>query len=157
MLPFGLLSKLKERDAFSYITSLSQEVSQGLDYAQEARNADEQGWGDTLLFGWPQPWGFAIIRTISSRDGPSQPICEVISAVIEPKARNQLGEVMQLLQSYADEKRASQIDLSVNAIDSATLQEVIANGFRVSRVMIRMIYKGEFIRPAGIDMSRWAM
>lgn len=156
-LPFGLLSKLEEREAFSCITSLSQSVSQKLDYTKEAQNAKEYGWGDTLLFDWPQPWGFAIIRTIASRGESSQPICEVTSATLEPKARNRLGEVLQLLQSYAYEKKASQITLAVNAIDSEALQVVIANGFRVSRVMLRMIYGGEYTRPEGIDMSRWAM
>ncbi len=156
-LPFGLLSKLEEREAFSCITSLSQAVSQKLDYAMEARNANEYGWGDTLLFDWPQPWGFAIIRTIDSRGESSQPICEVISAALEPKARNRLGEVLQLLLSYAYEKKASQITLPVNAIDNEALQEVIANGFRVSRVMLRMIYRGGYTCPEGIDMSRWAM
>jgi ribosomal protein S18 acetylase RimI-like enzyme len=154
---FGLLSEVNGQEAFACITSLSHTGSKQVDYVVEAHNAEKYGWGDTLLFGWPQPYGFAVIRTISTLQGSSQPICGVICAVLEPKSRNRLSEVLELLQSYAYEKKASQITLPVNAIDSGALQEVIRSGFQVDRIRLRMIYQGEYLCPEGIEMSRWTM
>jgi ribosomal protein S18 acetylase RimI-like enzyme len=156
-LPFGLLSKLGEREANPWITSISRAVNPNLDYALEAHNAQEYGWGDTLLFGWPQPWGFSIVRTAATRGDEAPPVCEVSCTVLAPQARSRLAEVLPLLQNYAFEKQASQITLPVYAADSAALQAVVANGFRVNRVMLRMICRGEYPRLEGIDMSRWIM
>jgi ribosomal protein S18 acetylase RimI-like enzyme len=156
-LPFTLFDQVEEREGLSHITALSRAASRDLDYAMEARNAKDYGWGDTLLVGWPQPWAFAIVRTISSREGASYPIYEVASLVVEPGSRERLGEVLQLLQSYAQQKQASQISLPVNAIDSSALQEAMKNGFRVGRVLLRLVYQGECICPEGIVMSRWIM
>jgi len=154
---FSLLSEVNEQEAFACITSLSHTGNKRVDYAVEAQNAEKYGWGDTLLFGWPQPYGFAVIRTISTLQGSFQSICRVICAVLEPKSRYQLGEVLELLQNYAHEKKASQVTLAVNAINGEALQEVIRNGFRVDWIMLRMIYRGEYLCPEGIEMSRWAM
>jgi ribosomal protein S18 acetylase RimI-like enzyme len=154
---FNVLNEVNEQEAFSCITSLSKKANQYIDYVVEAQNAKLYGWGDTLLFGWPQPYGFAVVRTVSTRQGASQPICAVMCALLEPKKRNQLGKVLQLLISYAYEKKASQISLPVNAIDSEALQAVIKSGFRVGGIMLRFIYQGEYSRPKGIDLSRWAM
>ncbi|MBN1427511.1 MAG: GNAT family N-acetyltransferase [Anaerolineae bacterium] len=156
-LPFTLFDQVEEREGLSHITALSRAASRDLDYTMEARNAKDYGWGDTLLVGWPQPWAFAIIRTVSSREGASDPICEVTSLVVEPGSRERLGEVLQLLQPYAQQKQVGQITLPVNAIDSSALQEAMKNGFRVGRVLLRLVYQGECIRPEGIVMSRWIM
>jgi GNAT superfamily N-acetyltransferase len=154
---FSLFSKVNEQEATAFIASLSQSANQNVNYVVEAQNAKEYGWGDTLLFGWPQPYGFAIVRTIFILQGSSQSICGVICVVLEPKSRSQLGEVLQLLQSYAYENHASRITLPVNAIDSKVLREAIANGFQISEIMLRMVYQGKYMPPEGIDVSRWAM
>ena len=59
------LSLLPKEKALSAISTLSYIVWNGLDYSIEAKNADEYRWGETLLFGWPEPWGIAVIRTVS--------------------------------------------------------------------------------------------
>jgi len=154
---FSLFSEVNAQEATAYLTLLSKSANHQVDYAVEAKNAREYGWGDTLLFGWPRPYGFAIVRKISVLQGSLQPICGIICAVIKPESRSQLGEVLQLLQSYAYSNQSSQITIPVNAIDSEALREVISNGFQIGGIMLRMIYQGKYILPKGIDMSRWAM
>lgn len=153
----SLFSKVNEEKAITSVTSLSQAANHRVDYSVEAMNAKEYGWGDTLLFGWPQPYGFAIVRTSSILQGSSQSNCEIICAAIEPNSRNQLGEVLDSLQSFAYKNAANQITLPINAIDNKILQETITNGFQIKGIMLRMIYRGEQICPEGIDMARWAM
>jgi ribosomal protein S18 acetylase RimI-like enzyme len=154
-LPFHVLSQVEERDGLAHITALSQAVNPELDYAREAKNGQEYGWGDTLLIGWPQPWAFAILRTVVLRGEAAQAVCEVTCVVIEPGARQRLGEVLGLIENYAGQKQANQITLPVNSVDADALQVVLANGFRVGRVNLRMICQGEYPRRAGIDLSRW--
>jgi ribosomal protein S18 acetylase RimI-like enzyme len=156
-LPVSLLSELEEKDALQYVTALSLATSQGLDFAPEAHNVRRFGWGETPLFGWPQPWGFAIIRTEPMRLGEAQPVCQVVSLVIVPEERHRLGEVLQFIRHYAGEVNAGEVSLPANAIDPDALHMVLENGFRVSRVNLRMIYLKERDRPVGIDLSRWIM
>jgi GNAT superfamily N-acetyltransferase len=156
-LPFGLLSKLDEPQALANITTLSQSVNPQLDYRVEAQNARTYGWGDTLLFGWPAPWGFAIIRTSAIRGDDSPAVCEIVAAILAPQARNKLGEALEIIQMYAGEHTASQIGLPVNTLDSRALQTASAHGYRVGRVLLRLIYRGQLPRCEGIDLSRWAM
>jgi len=154
---YSSLRELNHQEAFSWITALSRTANNQLDLVAEAQNAANYGWGDTLMFGWPQPYGFAVIRTTSTLQGMAQPICGVICAVLEPGSRTRLSEVLGFLQNYAFEQKASLINLPLNAIDHGALQEVIKNGFQVCGVMLRMIYRGEYLCPAGIVLSRWVM
>ena len=156
-LPFDLLSNIDEAQALISITALSQAVNPQLDYRVEAQNAKTHGWGDTLLFGWPAPWGFAIIRTSAIRGDDSLAVCEIVAAVLAPQARNRLGEALESIQAYAYEQNASQIGLPINTLDSRALQTATLHGFRVGRVLLRLIYRGELPRTEGLDLSRWAM
>jgi ribosomal protein S18 acetylase RimI-like enzyme len=156
-LQFDLLSKLDEPQALASITALSQSINPQLDYRVEAQNAKTYGWGNTLLFGWPQPWGFAILRTSAIRGNDSPAVCEIVAAVFTPQARNKLGEALESIQAFACEHQAGQIGLPVNTLDSRALQIATAHGYRVGRVLLRLIYRGELPRSEGIDLSRWAM
>ena len=140
------------------LTQISQAAWPGLDYAPEAYNAKEYGWGETLLIGWPKTWAFAIVRTIPKRGGSNEPVAEVITLVIHPQARWRLAEALQAIESFAVSQNAQQIDLSVNAVDGQILQSVLDYGFRVNRVMLRMVYaETEYACPHGVDLSRWVM
>jgi ribosomal protein S18 acetylase RimI-like enzyme len=154
---FKLFSKVNEQTAAAFISSLSQSVNPMVDYVVEVKNAKEYSWGDTLLFGWPEPYGFSLVRSVSILQGSPQPICSIICLVLHPKARRHLVEVLKLLQSYAYKNQASQIILPVNAIDSEVLQVAVTNGFYINGLMLRMIYQGKYLSPKGIDMARWAM
>jgi ribosomal protein S18 acetylase RimI-like enzyme len=154
-LPFHVLSEVEEQAGLAQISALSQAVNPELDYAGEAKNGREHGWGETLLIGWPRPWAFAILRTVALRGEAAAPVCEVTSVVIEAGARKRLGKVLGLIENYAGQKQAKQITLPVNSVDADALQIALANGFRVGRVNLRMICQGEYPRRAGIDLSRW--
>ena len=156
-LPCAPLSQLNEGQALPLISSISQSARPELDCAREAHNAREFGWGETLLLGWPQPWGFAIIRTIAIRGTNPAPVCEVCALALQPAARGRLDEVLQLLRNYAFEKQVSQLVLPVNTVDSAALQVVISHGFRVDRAVLRFVYGGSYPPPAGLEFCRWAM
>lgn len=156
-LQVSLLSELDEKPALASVSALSQAARPGLDYALEARNAWTFGWGETLLFGWPQPWGFVILRTQPIRTGGDPVVCQVVSLAIVPEVRRRLGEVVQFLCGYAFDLEADQVELPVNTVDPQALHTILDGGFRVSRANLRMVYRAGYERPAGIDLSRWIM
>jgi len=156
-LPLDLLSNLNEAQALAQISALSQAVNPQLDYRVEAQNAKTYGWGDMLLFGWPAPWGFAIIRTSAIRGDDSPAVCEIVAAVLAPHARSRLGEALESIQTYAHEHKAGQIGLPLNTLDSRALQTATSHGYRVGRVLLRLIYRGQLPPSEGLDLSRWAM
>src|SRR5512145_1136932 len=66
---YTCLSDVDLSSALAEVAQVSGAVQPGLDYTAEVRNAHEYQWGETLLFGWPDTWGFAVIRTIARREG----------------------------------------------------------------------------------------
>jgi ribosomal protein S18 acetylase RimI-like enzyme len=156
-LQVSLLSELDEEPALASVSALSQAARPGLDYALEANNARTFGWGETLLFGWPQPWGFAILRTRPIRTGGDPVVCQVVSLAIVPEERRSLAEVLQFVCSYAFRSGAGQVELPANTVDPQALHTILDEGFRVGRANLRMVYRAGYERQAGIDLSRWIM
>jgi len=156
-LQVGLLSELDEKTALASVSALSQAARPGLDYASEAQNARTFGWGETLLFGWPEPWGFAILRTQPIRTGGAPVVCQTVSLVIVPEERRRLAEVLRFLCGYAFQLGAREIELPANTVDPQALHTILDEGFRVGRANLRMVYRAGYERPAGIDLSRWIM
>jgi GNAT superfamily N-acetyltransferase len=155
--PYMLLSQLPKAEAIPAVTRVSQAAWSGLDYAPEAKNADEYKWGETLLLGWPRPWGFAIVRTVPKLEGLLEPICDASALVAHPEMRHQFPQILQAVESFAHNRNVPQVSLPINALDWPVLQQALEYGFRVQHVMLRMFYKQNRVRPAGIDSSRWAM
>ena len=155
--PYMLLSQLHKEEALAAVTRVRQAAWSGLDYAPEAKNADEYKWGETLLFGWPQPWAFAILRTAPKLEGLLEPICDVSALVTHPLRRHQFPQILQAVESFALSWNVSQVSLPINAADWPVLQQALEYGFRVLHVMLRMFFKQKRLHPAGIDLSRWAM
>jgi ribosomal protein S18 acetylase RimI-like enzyme len=151
-------SELKESDALRAVTQVSEAVQSGLDYAPEAANANIYRWGETLFFGWPSTWAFAVIRTTPRRRSRIDKICEIDVLAIHPDYSVRFEQVLQSVDSFAIDQGASQMHLSINAVDGETLKRILDYGFRVDSVMVRMTL-GKQIRlpPEGIDLSRWAM
>jgi GNAT superfamily N-acetyltransferase len=154
---YTLLSQLPEAEALSAVTQISQAAWTGLDYAPEAENADEYKWGETLLCGWPQPWAIAIVRTAPRLEGMSGPLCDVSALVVHPEMRQQFPQILQAVETFAQRQNVPQVRLPINAMDWPVLQQALEYDFRVYHVMLRMIFKQNSVRPAGIDLSRWAM
>lgn len=151
-------SELKESDALRAVTQVSEAVQSGLDYAPEAANANIYRWGETLFFGWPSTWAFAVIRTTPRRRSRIDKICEIDVLAIHPDYSVRFEQVLQSVDSFATDQGASQMHLSINAVDGETLKRILDYGFRVDSVIVRMTL-GQQIRlpPEGIDLSRWAM
>lgn len=139
------------------VTDVSHAALPGLDLAVEARNAAEFGWGETLLFGWPDPWAAAVMRTAAKREGDTDVWASPQCVVVAPEARPRIGAVLQALETYAAERGATEITVPVNAADWTTLQTILAAGYKVTHVAMRMLIKGDYACPPGVEMSRWTM
>lgn len=157
-LTFTLLSKLEPEPAYAAVTHLSRAVLPGLDYRSEAANAQEHRWGETLFFGWPEPWACAIVRTVPRRAGKSvKPVAEVAALVVLPEARPRLAEVFEALEAFAWDRGLPQVFAPVHTSDWMALDTLRAGNFRLVYTSMRMVIKGSYSCPAGVDLSRWAM
>jgi hypothetical protein len=155
--PYTMASQLENEEALSAITQISQAACPGLDYAPEVSNAREYEWGETLLFGWPQPWAFTVVRTTPKREGAAEPVADVGALVIHPEAGRSLKEALQTVETFAHNQGLEQVNLAINAVDGGTLQQALGYGFRVHNVMLRMVFNGEFTHPVGKVLSKWLM
>ncbi len=156
-LPFILLSQLNIDTALKAVRRISQEVRTGLDYTSEARNAWDYQWGETLFFGWPQPWAFAIVRTNPIRENSDDNSMQIAVLAIQKDAQKQFSEVLRAIEGLASYKNYSQICLAVNGSDPNTLQQLVMSGFRVTNLLIRMTLDHPPEPSTGLDLSRWIM
>ncbi len=153
--PFALLSELGG-GALAAAGEVSDAALPGLDYAAEARNAREYAWGDTLLIGWPEPWAVAVVRTVAKREGPGGWPAEIAALAIHPRAQARAGEAVAAVEAFAAAQGLSQARVPVNAANWPALQALLACGFRVEQVALRLLLKGDYC-PRGAEFSRWAM
>jgi len=153
----ALLSALDSQQGLAAVTHISRAALPGLDYAVEAQNALDFGWGETLLVGWPAPWAAAIVRTQPKREGLAEAVADIAALAAVPGTRERIGEVLQAIQAFALERGLTQMALQANAADAEALQALLAQGFRIEQVRLRLFWKGDYPRPRGIEISRWAM
>ena len=155
-LPFDTLNSLDKDMVFGAVRQLSQQVMPGLDYTSEVRNAYDYSWGETLLFGWPQPWAFAIVRTDSIReDSPHNLPIAVL--VISRHARERFPDILSAIEGLACKENYSQIVLPVNASDRNALQQTLMCGFRVRNLLVRMTLDRPEETSGCVNLSRWIM
>jgi GNAT superfamily N-acetyltransferase len=155
--PHAKFSQLGDEEALSAVTRISQAACPGLDYAPEAGNAREHGWGETLLVGWPQPWAFAIVCTMPKPEGAVEPVAEVRALVVRPEARERLVQVLQTVEAFASGRGVGQVSLAVNSADGEALRRALDYGFRVYNVRLRMVLNGAYTYPVGPVLSKWLM
>ena len=150
------LSQLDRVQVLQAIRQISHAVQPGLDYTAEVCNADEYGWGETLLFGWPSPWAFALLRMDPIRPGLAHTLR--ISVLAMPhEVRQRLPEVLSAIENLAGEKHDTQLDLFVDTSAPDALQHALKYGFRVRSLWIRMALNQAPPPPSGVDLSLWAM
>jgi ribosomal protein S18 acetylase RimI-like enzyme len=155
---FVRMSDLEVPGALSAISQVSEAVQSGLDYAPEATNAKDYGWGEILLFGWPLAWAFAILRTVPRRKTIASKTCEIDALAIHPARVNRLAKVLQSVEAFALNQGFSHVHLSINTGDAVTLKSILDFGFRIDSINLRMTLNRQIRQPpAGIDLSRWAM
>mgnify|MGYP005843237173 CR=1 FL=1 len=155
--PYALLSQVGEEAGLAAARQTSLAAWPGLDYGPEAANARRFAWGQTLLIGWPAPWALALVRTAPRREGPAESVADVSALAVAAPARAQLPQALQAVDAFAADERLGAVRLAVNASDGAALQTLLAQGFRVAHVRLRMLLQGESVCPPGVDLSRWAM
>ena len=139
------------------MTEISESAQPGLDCAVEARNALEHGWGETLLIGQHEPWGAAIVHTRPKREGDVEAVADLAALVIRAEARERLAEAVGAIGAYAHQCDLATLHLPVYSADWATLKVLLALGFKVWHLGLRLLCRGEYGCPAGVDLSRWAM
>jgi len=153
---FVLLHQVGSGKALPYIRQLSEACFPGLDYAAEAKSAEEEGWGETLLIGWPKPWAFVIVRTVPGYQR-AEPTADVAALVIHPENGRRLQDVLNAAEKFAYDRKVPQMNLSLNTGEGGPLKQVMGHGFRISRAMLRMVLNGIVMKTEGITLSRWAM
>ncbi|MHB0999581.1 MAG: GNAT family N-acetyltransferase [Armatimonadota bacterium] len=131
------------------LSSICSTAFPGLDYTNMAQNAVEFGWGETIFIGSQEPWAAAIMKPHGTF---------VVATVIAlPCGRNAIGEIIQTMDAWGFDRGISDLFLSINTIDWQSAQWLLGNDFNVQFVTLRMLLKGEYPRPDGLDMSGWAM
>lgn len=155
--PHAEFGRLGDEESLTAVTRIGQAACPGLDYAPEAANAREYGWGETLLIGWPQPWAFAVVRTMPKPEGAVEPVAEVRALVVQPEARERLVQVLQTVEAFASGRGVGQVSLAVNSADGEALRRVLDYGFRVYNVRLRMVLNGAYTYPVGPVLSKWLM
>jgi len=155
--PHAVLSQLENEEAMSEITRISKAASSRLDYAPEARNAKEYEWGETLLVGWPRPWGFAIVRTTPKREGLLASAAGISALVIASRAGESLAEALRSVEDFVHSRGLERVNLAVNTADGKALQQALNYGFCVRRVVLRMVFDGQYTPPDGRVLSAWLM
>ena len=153
----ALLSGVERATGLKAVTRVSQAACPGLDYAPEAENALQFGWGETLLIGWPATWAVAVVRTVPRREGPAEPVAVVGPMAVSPQARSRLVEALAAVEQFAHGRGLTHLVLSANSGDWPALQALLAAGFRVAQVNLRLLHTGGCEIPPGIDLYRWAM
>jgi GNAT superfamily N-acetyltransferase len=155
--PLAFFSQLDRETALEAVRQIGQEVEFGLDYTSEAGNACDYGWGETLLFGFPQPWGVAIVRTVPVRAAAAGKVMDVPILAIPKLTRDRLPEVLAAIEELAYNQNFTQILLTVNASDPDALQQALMCGFRVNRVRIRMTLESSPAPQMGVNLTKWEM
>jgi ribosomal protein S18 acetylase RimI-like enzyme len=144
-----ILNDASRTEGLAVLSDICRASIPGLDYANLARNALEFGLGETILIGSPEPWAAAIMKPIGTR--------VVVTVVGRRRARSAIGEVVQAMDAWASDRGLDNLSLAINAADWQSVQYLLDNGFNVCEVRLRMLLKGEYPCPDGLDMSRWAM
>lgn len=158
ILPFTVLGASDITTSLNAIAQIGSSIPPGLDYQGDAQNALTYEWGETLLFGSPDPWAFAIVQTRPTREGPmAKSTIWIHALVIAPHARHRLGEVMQTLEAFALQRDVQHLLVWVDATDWTSSQWFLNQNFRVTRLALRLLLKGQYGTSTGIVLGRWAM
>lgn len=150
------LDHLDQLQSLAAIRDLSHRVQTGLDYTPEVINASTYGWGETWLFGWPDPWAFALLATQPMRPGEGKAL-RINALSIVPSARHQLPQVLNALEALARDRGFEALALFVDSSSPDAVAHALDCGFWVKGLWIRMALTQPPPPPDGLDLSLWAM
>jgi GNAT superfamily N-acetyltransferase len=155
-LTHALLQQIDRTRALQAIQQISYQVQPGLDYTPEVINAAEYDWGETLLFGWPSPWGFALLRTKPIRVENNDSLRIAVLAISDTNQQC-LPAVLKTLECQARKWHFNKLQLFVDSSADDAFQCSLKLGFKVQGVWIRMALNQSTFVSSGINMSLWAM
>jgi len=98
-----------------------------------------------------------VVRTTAKREGAVESVADVIALVIHSKARGSLDDVLHVIEAFAYSRGLEQVSLAVNTGNGEVFQQTLDYGFRVRKVMIRMILGGKATPLVGKVLSKWLM
>ena len=134
----------------------------GLDYAKEIRSAAGHGYGETLvLLDGEAAVGLSTVRLVSAWEGQGEELAIVQALALHPD-HTEAGALRALLDGSEALARASgkqTMVVPVSACHAWALDQLLARGYRVSGMMVRMTWvEGQGWPPAdtSVDFSRWA-
>jgi ribosomal protein S18 acetylase RimI-like enzyme len=153
--PYTVLSESANADNLPIISRISQIAYPGLDYSAEVYNARQHGYGETLLI--ERQESFALIRTISKIEGVKLEGADVLAFVLPSKSEQAMAGALHAVEDYAFTKGFNQLHISINTIDYAALRIAYQYGFRLSRIVIRMILERDSPLQAGRVLNKWLM
>ncbi|MEW6229031.1 MAG: hypothetical protein AB1700_13235 [Bacillota bacterium] len=98
-----------------------------------------------------------MVRTTPRLDGERREAALVETLVIRPGYEGQLPTALLALQGLAWEWGLSRLVIPVNTRYWRATQALLRDGFRVSHVRLRMLYKAEPVDETVVNLASWAM
>ena len=154
-------SKLEQTDQkvmIEQFLSICHSVQPGLDYTKTGRLRVLYGEGEIIAFGnWKNPWGFAVVRTVSQRVGEQFKDAFVEALVIRPGNESKFLVMLRSLGSLARKWGKSNLVVPVNTCNWRATRTLVSEGYRVHRGMLRMMYKEQEMNESAVNLSFWIM
>jgi ribosomal protein S18 acetylase RimI-like enzyme len=140
----------------------SEQIRPGLDYSKEILSTAEHELGETLvLCEGSQAVGFSTVWLVSSREGWGDEFASIQAMALHPahSREDALHALLHGSEALASTQGKETLVVPVNARQTWALERLLAQGYRVSRAMMRMVLKGTEVERADdrhVDFSRWA-
>jgi ribosomal protein S18 acetylase RimI-like enzyme len=134
----------------------------GVDYSKEITATAAHGLGDTLVLTREgNAIGLSVLRLASLREGESSQRAGIRALALHPQHadRAHFHALLEASEGLARAEGKRVLGLSVNACHTWAVQHLLQWGYRVERVMLRMVLRGADRGPCTdkcVDLSRWA-
>jgi len=138
------------------------QILPGLDYAKEVLWTAEHGGGETLvLLDGERAIGLSVVRLASDWEGLGQERASVQVLALQPEHTNEgtFAALLDASESLASADGKNTLAVAVNTRHAWAVEQLLGRGYRVARVMVRMVLKGTGEEAPGagcVDLSRWA-
>jgi ribosomal protein S18 acetylase RimI-like enzyme len=137
------------------------QILPGLDYAKEVLWTAEYGGGDTLvLLDGERAIGLSILRLASDWEGLGQERASVQALALHPEHTTDrtLAALLDASEVLASAHGKNILAVVVNGRHAWAVEQLLARGYRVARVMVRMVLEatGEAASEGCVELSRWA-
>lgn len=138
------------------------EIRLKLDYSKEILSTAQHGFGETLiLVDGQRARGLSVVWLTSGWEGLGEERASVQVLALHPAYTNaqSFSTLLDATEALAWAHDKSTVGIGVNAQHRWALEQLLAQGYRVSRTTVRMLLRGMDAKPspgALVDCSRWA-